>query len=110
MATSLHSPERTQWPDEAQNTKPERDPEAFQCKVLAVDDRRENLAVIAEILSKLGADVVLASSGRDALAMLKEDVFAVMLLDVSMPEMDGYEVARHMRESGSHVPVILLTG
>jgi two-component system sensor histidine kinase/response regulator len=110
MATSLHSPERTQWPDEAQETKPERDPEAFQCKVLAVDDRRENLAVIAEILSKLGADVVLASSGRDALAMLKEDVFAVMLLDVSMPEMDGYEVARHMRESGSHVPVILLTG
>ena len=80
-------------------------------KILAVDDRRENLAVIKAMLGRVEAEVVLVDSGRAALAALEDEEYAVMLLDVSMPEMDGYEVASRMQETGmlAQVPVIFVT-
>jgi two-component system, sensor histidine kinase and response regulator len=81
-------------------------------KILAVDDHRENLAVIEAILSKMEVQVVLAHSGQEALVVLEDHECAVVLLDVAMPEMDGFEVARRMRASArlAHVPVIFVTG
>ncbi|HME10685.1 MAG TPA: ATP-binding protein [Bryobacteraceae bacterium] len=80
-------------------------------RVLAVDDLPENLALIKGILSRMEMQLVTAGSGAEALELLEDGECAVMLLDVSMPDMDGYEVARYMQASAkhAHVPVIFLT-
>jgi CheY-like chemotaxis protein len=82
-------------------------------KILAVDDQRDSLTIVEWILSTVRAEVVFATSGLEALKLLEDDDFALVLLDVSMPEMDGFEVAQRIRESERRrgcVPVILLTG
>lgn len=79
--------------------------------VLLVDDDSRNLTALSEILADLGARIVCVSSGRDALrAVLRED-FAVILLDVRMPDMDGYETAAliRQREKSHRTPLIFLT-
>jgi CheY-like chemotaxis protein len=80
-------------------------------KILLVDDRQENLLALESILGSLGHELVSASSGEEALrAVLRED-FAVILLDVRMPGMDGFEVAAHikLRERSRDTPIIFLT-
>ena len=80
-------------------------------KILLVDDRRENLLALESILGSLGHELVTAASGEEALrAVLRED-FAVILLDVRMPGMDGFEVAAHirLRERSRDTPIIFLT-
>ncbi len=79
--------------------------------VLVVDDVPANLIAIDGFLRDLDCDVVLASSGNDALRHLLRQDFAAMLLDVQMPEMDGFEVARLARSSprSSQVPIIFVT-
>ena len=65
--------------------------------VLLVDDRPENLFALEAILESLGENLVRAHSGKAALKQLEETEFAVVLLDVQMPEMDGFETARAIR-------------
>jgi signal transduction histidine kinase/DNA-binding response OmpR family regulator len=79
--------------------------------VLIVDDIHTNLIALKAVLSPLGIRVVQAQSGEEALARVREESFAVVLLDVQMPELDGFEVARRIRalETGSEVPIIFLT-
>jgi two-component system NtrC family sensor kinase len=79
--------------------------------VLVVDDVEANLTAMDALLSDLGSDVVLVRSGREALLQLLKRDFAVMLLDVQMPEMDGYEVARYARQNPTTraVPILFLT-
>ena len=79
--------------------------------VLAVDDVEANLVALGAVLEDMDCDVVFARSGNDALRYLLRREFAVMLLDVQMPEMDGYEVAHHARRNPStrDVPIIFLT-
>src|SRR5262245_24460257 len=79
--------------------------------VLVVDDVQANLVAIEALIGDLTCDVVLSSSGSDALPQLSRRHFAVMLLDVMMPGMDGYEVARRARGSrlSWDVPIIFLT-
>ncbi len=79
--------------------------------ILIVDDRPENLLALEAILEPLGQRLVRASSGRDALRRLLERDFAVILLDVQMPGMNGFETARIIkaRERTRHVPIIFLT-
>ncbi|HET7543217.1 MAG TPA: response regulator [Polyangiaceae bacterium] len=79
--------------------------------VLAVDDVPANLIALQALLEEVDCDVVFARSGSDALRQLLRREFAVMLLDVQMPEMDGYEVAHHARRNPStrDVPIIFLT-
>lgn len=80
-------------------------------KILLVDDRPENLMALEEVLRPLGQELVSVRSGHDALLALLDEQFAVMLLDVRMPEMDGFEVAAHVkrRERTRHLPIIFLT-
>jgi two-component system NtrC family sensor kinase len=79
--------------------------------VLIVDDVEANLVALDALLEGLGCQVAQASSGERALRMLLRQDFAVMLLDVQMPDMDGYEVARHARMNPAtrDVPIIFLT-
>jgi CheY-like chemotaxis protein len=80
-------------------------------KVLLVDDRRDNLLALEAILQGLPVQPVGAHSGEEALKHLLVDDFALILLDAQMPEMDGFETARHIkrRERTRHVPIIFLT-
>jgi PleD family two-component response regulator len=81
-------------------------------KVLVVDDDRRNLAAIGEILKGPGVEIVLAGSGEEALRRALREEFAVILLDVRMPGMDGYEIAGFIRARArsSRTPIIFLTG
>jgi two-component system sensor histidine kinase/response regulator len=80
-------------------------------KVLLVDDVEANLVALEGILGRMPCDLVRAGSGNEALRLLLKEEFAVMLLDVQMPDMDGYEVAQHARDNPEtrHVPVIFVT-
>jgi len=80
-------------------------------KVLLVDDRPDNLLVLEEILAPLPCDLLRAESGQEALRSLLQEEVAVILLDVQMPGLDGYETARMVkaRERTRRVPIIFLT-
>src|SRR5580692_926769 len=79
--------------------------------VLVVDDTPANLVALGAVLAPLGVRIVEARSGAEAIARASEQSFAVALLDVQMPEMDGFEVARRLRETatGVELPIIFLT-
>lgn len=80
-------------------------------RVLLVDDRRSNLMALRALLEPLHCDIVLAESGEEALQKLLMEDFAVILLDVQLPGLDGFEVAEliKQRERTRHVPLIFLT-
>ncbi|MCJ1959186.1 response regulator [Novosphingobium mangrovi (ex Hu et al. 2023)] len=80
-------------------------------KILAVDDIQENLVALEAALDQPGVELVTASSGLDALEYLLKDDFALALLDVQMPGMDGFELAELMRgtERTRGIPIIFLT-
>ncbi|ACK72146.1 multi-sensor signal transduction histidine kinase [Gloeothece citriformis PCC 7424] len=79
--------------------------------ILLVDDNPNNLLALEAILNSLGQNLVRATSGEDALRCLLQQDFAVILLDVKMPGMDGFETAMLIRERqrSRHVPIIFLT-
>lgn len=80
-------------------------------RVLLVDDRPDNLLALQAVLEPLEIDLVTATSGAEALVALLEDEFALVLLDVQMPDMDGFETARLIkgRERTRLLPIIFLT-
>jgi two-component system sensor histidine kinase/response regulator len=79
--------------------------------VLVVDDVEANLVVLEALLGEMDCQLVRAGSGNEALRQLLKREFAVILLDVQMPEMDGFEVARYARENPAtrEIPIIFLT-
>ena len=79
--------------------------------VLAVDDQAVNLRLLDAVLSPRGHRVLTASSGADGLALLDTEDIDIVLLDVVMPEMDGYEVCRKIRsnQSTEFLPVVMIT-
>jgi PAS domain S-box-containing protein len=85
-------------------------PEAERARVLLVDDDERNLLAVATVLEDLG-EVVLARSGEEALRHLLKGDFAVILLDVYMPGMDGYETAQMIRsrEQTKGIPIVFLS-
>ncbi|MEU0478109.1 response regulator [Streptosporangium sp. NPDC006013] len=82
-----------------------------RAKILLVDDREENLIALEAILSSLDLIPVRAKSGEEALKALLGTEFALILLDVRMPGMDGFETAAHIkrRERTRNIPIIFLT-
>lgn len=85
--------------------------ETGPARILLVDDRPENLLALEAILASLGQELVRAMSGEEALKALLADEYAVILLDVQMPGMDGFETAAHIkrRERTRDIPIIFLT-
>jgi two-component system sensor histidine kinase/response regulator len=80
-------------------------------KILLVDDQEDNLLSASAVLETLGEEIITALSGRDALLLLLDHDFAVIVLDIMMPDMDGFETAtfiRH-RERSRTTPIIFLT-
>jgi CheY-like chemotaxis protein len=84
---------------------------AERIKILVVDDQPENLLAAEAVLESLGQEVVRAQSGREALRHLLADDFAVILLDVMMPEMDGWQVLKALRadERTARIPVAMVS-
>jgi len=85
--------------------------EAPQAKILLVDDEPKSLFALQELLSTLGQNLMIAQSGEEALRLALKNDFAVILLDVRMPGIDGFETARliRSRERSRLTPVIFLT-
>lgn len=79
--------------------------------VLVVDDRPDNLVAVEAVLEPLKLDLIMANSGKEALKHLLTEDVAVILLDVQMPELDGYETARMIKSRGrtQNIPIIFLT-
>jgi CheY-like chemotaxis protein len=80
--------------------------------ILVVDDNDTNLIAVEAALAQLGRKLVLAKSGVEALARLLEQDFALIILDVAMPGMDGFETARLVRSRARNraTPIIFITG
>lgn len=80
-------------------------------KILLVDDDRATLYAVSEMLSDVPAELVLAESGEDALRQVLKQEFAVILLDVRLPKMDGFEVAAAIRalERSRSTPIIFMS-
>ena len=115
MAVSL---ERKQWPM-APTSLTGSDLGVFQASpvdldradILVVDDLPEKLLVFETVLEELGQNLHTARSGEEALRSVLDREFAVILLDVNMPGLDGFETARliRQRKSSAHTPIIFIT-
>lgn len=83
----------------------------MRADILVVDDRPENLVALEAALAGLGQDIVRAASGQQALEILLQREFAVILLDVRMPDMDGFETAGYIRKGkrSMSTPIIFVT-
>lgn len=79
--------------------------------VLIVDDLEVNRELLARRMARLGHTHALAASGREALARLRDARFDLVLLDITMPEMDGYEALAQMKADAqlAHIPVVMVT-
>ncbi len=88
---------------------PEMEP--LRARVLIVDDDERNLFAATSALEELGHEIVVAHSGDEALKRLLQEDFAVILLDLHMPGMDGYETAGYIRQRRrtSRIPIVFLT-
>ena len=98
--------------DSLAELKPEASGEAApQAKILVVDDEPKSLFALQELLSQLGQNLMIAQSGEEALRLALKNDFAVILLDVRMPGIDGFETARliRARERSRSTPIIFLT-
>src|SRR5205807_8818351 len=82
-----------------------------KASILLVDDQPESLLALETILESLGQNLIKAQSGREALKQVLAQDFALILLDVRMPNMDGFETAALIRErpQSRHTPIIFLT-
>lgn len=82
-----------------------------QASILIVDDQPENLSALDALLSPCGHELVKANSGKEALKYLLTKQFALILLDIQMPDIDGFETAQliRQREQNKHTPIIFLT-
>jgi PAS domain S-box-containing protein len=80
-------------------------------KILLVDDRPDKLVALTAVLAELGQELIVANSGKEALRLILAHDFAVILLDVSMPVMDGFETASLIRQrrKSEHTPIIFIT-
>lgn len=85
--------------------------ESEKIKILLVDDNSENLLALEAILENPDLELVKATSGQEGLALVLDHDFALIILDVQMPEMDGFETAELMRgiEKTKHIPIIFVT-
>ncbi len=82
-----------------------------QAKILVVDDNQDNLIATSLLLNKLDVEVITVDNGNDALAAALKYDLALIIMDVQMPNMDGYEVTRILNDDvkTQHIPIIIVT-
>ncbi len=78
-------------------------------KALIVDDNLLNLKVAARLIEQAGLEVETVMSGYECIARVKDIIYDVIFMDIMMPEMDGVETFKKLRESGVNIPIIALT-
>jgi CheY-like chemotaxis protein len=100
-------------PSEVSRSIPLRASGGRSLHVLLAEDNAVNQKVVARLLQKQGHSVVISSNGQEALSAYAREAFDLILMDVQMPEMNGYESTQAIRgleqETGQHVPIIALT-
>lgn len=103
---------KTELPTGVSDGAPQRGDDVSLPKVLLVDDQPARLLTYEAVLEGLGVSCTRAQSGTQALERLLQETFAVIVLDVNMPDMDGFETARRIREHPrfEHTPIIFVTG
>jgi signal transduction histidine kinase/CheY-like chemotaxis protein len=84
--------------------------ESFRTKFLVVDDEASVRELLRDILEKEGHEVTMAGNGREALALFAETHYAAVLMDVGLPGMSGWELARSIRERDERIPLAIITG
>ena len=86
--------------------------EKLQDQILIVDDLPENVRLLSSLLSEQGYQVITATDGQMALSIVKSECPDLILLDIMIPEMDGYQVCHHLKSSEKtrHIPIIFLSG
>ena len=99
------------WSADAPHRTRDGDDSSHPGQILVVDDNPANLLAVEAALGDLALDMTRAQSGTEALRLLLERDFALILLDVNMPSLDGYETARLIRERkrSRHTPIIFVT-
>jgi CheY-like chemotaxis protein len=102
-------PPRGEAPPSGEMARPAAGGDGDQNTVLVVDDDTSILDTVSSILSGEGYDVVSASTGQEALAAVARQQPLLILLDMRMPVMDGWAVARALREQGINVPIVVMT-
>lgn len=85
------------------------EPSERPLRLLAVDDDPTNLRVLEFLAEKLGHSLRTASSGMEGLELLEEQSFDILLLDLRMPDMDGFEVSQEVRRRGYRLPILAIT-
>lgn len=94
-------------------SKEDRDLTRFKLRVLVADDTVFNQQIIKRLLNKWGVEVKVVNNGKEAVTAFIDEEFDLIIMDVKMPEMDGFEATRKIREaekkSGKHTPIIAMT-
>ena len=83
--------------------------EQLQGTILLADDHNDNRRLIARLLSSLGLDVITARNGREAVTLMEQHEPKLILMDIQMPEMDGIEAFKILRQKGCETPIYALT-
>jgi len=117
IVTAITEQSRDQLSNKEQHTgtvqHTQNPPSELGCHILLVEDNVVNQRVAKAILEKAGHKVVLAGNGRVALTQMDKQEFDLLLMDVQMPEMDGFEATAAIRarehRSGAHIPIIAMT-
>jgi CheY-like chemotaxis protein len=101
-----------EWP-KASSPTTHYPPPTTHLRILVAEDNEFNAQLLEQLLGRRGHPVRLANNGREALGLASEGSFDLLLLDVHMPELDGFQVVRAVRErertTGGHLPIIALT-
>ncbi len=98
---------QTQVEQKKQSILSEDFAKAFPLNILLAEDNLINQKLATRVLNKLGFEIEIAGNGRQAVDMLNEKAYDVILMDVLMPEMDGLEATRYIRKNSTHQPIIV---
>lgn len=94
---------------EIENSHEDRNKKCKALKLLLAEDHPVNQTLFFTILNRMGHEVVLANNGKEAVELIDTDSFDLVLMDVFMPLMDGYEATKALRQKGFNKPIIAVT-
>jgi CheY-like chemotaxis protein len=78
-------------------------------RVLVAEDNLVNQKILALALNRFGCSVTLTADGREAVTAMERETYDVILMDLMMPVMDGYQATRHLRDAGCTVPILVVS-